>query len=105
MKKTAIFFAIHLFMILTLSTYLFIDAAFNKDKKMDIFLLGSLKTKVYDSPFIRPYMILSGINTGYGFYGINVATNKYVKWTPKNHNIGCMGWAARFLSLCLNIYK
>ena len=77
MKKTTIFFAVHLFVILTLSTYLFIDAAFNKDKKMDIFLLGSLKTEVYDSPFVRPYMILSGINTGYGFYGINVATNKY----------------------------
>ena len=77
MKKLTIFFGIHIFIIFSLSVYLFIDAAFNKDKKLNIYFFGTLKKKVYDSPVMRPYMILSGINTGYGFYGINVATNKY----------------------------
>lgn len=77
MKKLTVFFGIHVFIIFTLSVYLFIDAAFNKDKEMNIYFFGDLKKNVYDSPIMRPYMVLSGINTGYGFYGINVATNKY----------------------------
>lgn len=76
MKKLTIFFGVHIFIVLTLSIYLFVDAAFNKDKK-DIFFFSSLKSNVYDSPYVRPYLVFSGINTGYGFYGINVATNKY----------------------------
>lgn len=58
-----------------MSIYLFVDSV-NKTKK-EIPVLGFLKKNVYDSNVVRPYMVLSGINTGYGFYGINVATNKF----------------------------
>jgi hypothetical protein len=58
-----------------LSIYLFIDAVSKTKKELPV--LTHLKNDIYDSNFIRPYLVFSGINTGYGFYGINVATNKF----------------------------
>ncbi|MGX1025047.1 hypothetical protein [Psychroflexus sp. MBR-150] len=75
MKKISIFFSIHFFIVSTLSIYLFIDAVSKTKKKIPV--LTHLKNDIYDSNFIRPYLVFSGINTGYGFYGINVATNKF----------------------------
>ncbi len=75
MKKLTIFFGVHLFIVATLSIYLFLDSVWKK--KEDLPVLTYLKHDVYDSNFIRPYLVFSGINTGYGFYGINVATNKF----------------------------
>lgn len=75
MKKISTFFCFHLFIVLTLSIYLFIDAI--SDKKKNLPFLTYLKKDIYDSNLIRPYLVFSGINTGYGFYGVNVATNKF----------------------------
>lgn len=75
MKRISIFFSIHFFIVFTLSIYLFIDAAIKTKKELPV--LTHLKKDIYDSNFIRPYLVFSGINTGYGFYGINVATNKF----------------------------
>jgi tmRNA-binding protein len=36
---------------------------------------------VYNSAYGMPYFILSGTNTGYGFYGIHIATEKYLTAT------------------------
>lgn len=74
MKKLFIFFALHLFIIVTLSAYLFIDAAF-EDRELPP--LTYLKKEIYDDTPLKHYLVASGLNTGYGFYGINVATNKY----------------------------
>lgn len=73
MKKLFVFFCFHFFIIITLQTYLFINSAFEKD----VPVLGYLKNKVYAHSLMKHYLVFSGINTGYGFYGINVATNKF----------------------------
>lgn len=75
MKKIVVFFFFHFFIVLTLSIYLFINAV--SKTKRDLPVLTYLKNDIYDSNFIRPYLVFSGINTGYGFYGVNVATNKF----------------------------
>ena len=74
MKKMFIFFIIHFFIIFTLSIYLFIDSIF---EDREIPPLSFLKSYVYGSTEMRHYLVFSGINTGYGFYGVNVATNKF----------------------------
>lgn len=73
MKKLIVLFAFHFFIILALQLYAFVDAAF--DKKVTG--LKFLKDEVFENTFCKHYLIYSGINTGYGFYGINVATNKF----------------------------
>lgn len=74
MKKLLALFAIHFFIIITFQSYLFISAAFEKN---DVIILSYLKQQVYNNSAAKYYLLFSGINTGYGFYGINVATNKY----------------------------
>jgi hypothetical protein len=73
MKKLIVFFAFHFFILLVLQTYAFIDAAFEKK----VACLAYLKEEIFDNPLCKHYLVYSGINTGYGFYGINVATNKF----------------------------
>ncbi len=75
MKKVlCYFFAIHLFFLCTNALSCFIEQMRPHTEKIP--MLGFLK-RIYFSPLFRPYMILSGIESGYGFYGRNVATHKY----------------------------
>lgn len=80
-KKIALFFLFHFIIIATLSVYLVIDSFVDVhyQKKSNIPVIGFLKDNVYDSKYFRNYLILSGINTGYGFYGISVSTEKYLE--------------------------
>lgn len=74
MKKIVAFFSLHLFIIITLQIYLVFDSVFEKNS---IPVIGFLKKDIYSKSPMKHYLMFSGINTGYGFYGINVATNKY----------------------------
>jgi hypothetical protein len=73
MKKLIVLFFFHFFIILVLQTHAFVEAAFEKKVPG----ITYLKNEVFDNSFCKHYLIYSGINTGYGFYGINVATNKF----------------------------
>lgn len=50
-------------------------------KKRDVGIPAALnhfiEKEVVDNPIYHAYSICTGTNTGYGFYGINVATHKY----------------------------
>jgi hypothetical protein len=72
MKKIIFLFIFHFFIIIVLQLYAFIDSAFEKK----LTTLKFLKNNVFENTICKHYLIYSGINTGYGFYGINVATNK-----------------------------
>lgn len=75
MKKVlCYFFVAHLLVLFTNALSCFIEQMNPHIKKIPV--LGSLK-RLYFTPLFRPYMILSGIESGYGFYGRNVATHKY----------------------------
>jgi len=71
----------HFAIILTSSLYLVIDSFvdFNYHKKVNLPVIGFLKDDVYDNEYFRNYLTVSGINTGYGFYGISVSTEKYLE--------------------------
>lgn len=51
--------------------------SYHFDEKPYIPIINLLKQNAYT----EPYYILSGINTGYGFYGIHASTNKYLRAT------------------------
>lgn len=87
MKRISVFFCIHFFIIIILSIYLFLDSIL--DSKKDFPIVSFLKKDVFDSNYIRPYLVFTGINTGYGFYGVNVATNKFflIEILDKKNNI------------------
>lgn len=80
MKKLLIYFSVHLFVIFTTAFDGFIrQMQPNKEtatSSKSIPILGLLKV-AYNSRWIRPYTILSGVESGYGFYGKNVSTNKF----------------------------
>ncbi len=82
-KKLTIFFVLHFFIVITLAAYMEIkDTIFHfYDKRVSIPVLGDLKNKVYDNKYFTNYLILSGINTGYGFFGLGVSTDKYLTVT------------------------
>lgn len=80
MKRVlSILFVIHLSLIFIQSIYLTIDAytGIHYNRKNSIPVFSFLKLNVYNSRLGMPYFILSGTNTGYGFYGIRAATEKY----------------------------
>ena len=78
-KVTLIFFLVHFFIIFTLSVYLTLDTYINQysEKPKHIPVVGFLKEDVYDNKYFGKYLMIAGINTGYGFYGISVSTEKY----------------------------
>ncbi|WP_126973152.1 hypothetical protein [Gynurincola endophyticus] len=81
MKRLTILFLIHFFIIFVNSIYGFwsqisSNNKVSEEKKM-VSVLHPLKA-LFSSSAIRPYLVISGIETGYGFYGKNVATNKYL---------------------------
>jgi tmRNA-binding protein len=62
------------------SIYLTTDAysGFHYNKQTQIPVLSFLKRNIYNGDYGVPYFILSGTNTGYGFYGIHTSTEKYL---------------------------
>lgn len=84
--KKVIYFLFHLSLISCLQLYLFLN--FGLEIKYTPVLSEIKEDVIYEFP-IKHYMVLSGVNTGYGFYGINVATNKYffVELLNKNKKI------------------
>ena len=73
MKKLIIFFCVHFIVIFIIQITLFVYSAFDRH----IPVLEHLKSLMYESTFTHVYLMSTGINTGYGFYGIRVSTNKY----------------------------
>nr|WP_315421386.1 hypothetical protein [uncultured Pedobacter sp.] len=78
MKRLILFFICHFFIVLTLSIYLTAGAFFKTkyQKDVEIPVVDFLVKNVYDR-YGSGYLWLSGLNTGYGFYGINVSTQKF----------------------------
>lgn len=73
--RLTIFFIVHFFIVLTLAAYLTITTYVNVHERRhpNVPVLGFLKEKVYDNKYFNNYLVFSGINTGYGFYGIRTA--------------------------------
>lgn len=82
MKKLLLYFFFHFFVIFTSSVYLGVTAYYkvrhHTDTHVNVPVVGALY-KVYSKWWFAPYLIVSGTNTGYGFYGMNVATQKFFK--------------------------
>lgn len=81
MKKVLILFHIvHLSLIFYQAFWSIVDSYWNYhfDKTLRTPVLMNL---LKQNRYTEPYYILSGINTGYGFYGIHTATKKYLKIT------------------------
>ncbi|MEO1033805.1 MAG: hypothetical protein AAFX55_20650 [Bacteroidota bacterium] len=76
-KILVLFFTGHLLLIFFQALWANIDSYsnFHFDKSLRIPLLSLFKQNKYT----EPYYILSGINTGYGFYGTHTSTEKYLK--------------------------
>lgn len=79
-KRLSVFFILHFSIVLTLSAYTIITSYtdIHYNKKPNIPVLSFLKHSIYENKYFSNYLILSGINTGYGFYGINTATEKFI---------------------------
>ena len=77
--KFKIYYYFHFVLIFIVSTTSVINSfldynEFNKEKL--VILNNNIKNLLYN-PIYHSYTIFTGTNTGYGFYGINVATYKY----------------------------
>ncbi|MFC5047975.1 hypothetical protein ACFSTE_01015 [Aquimarina hainanensis] len=80
MKKVLkTFLLIHFFIIILSSTFLFLNSylEFHHKTKIENPVVNGTLDYILNNPIIKNYRILSGTNTGYGFYGINVATEKF----------------------------
>lgn len=90
MKRLIIFFAFHFFIVFTLSVYLTANAFFKTKyhKEVKVPVINFLVKDIYDK-HATGYLWISGLNTGYGFYGINVSTQKFfiVNVYDKNKNL------------------
>lgn len=73
MKKIFLCFT-YFFLIFSLQLYLFLNDALKIEY---IPFFTEIKEKIISNSPLHEFMIFSGTNTGYGFYGVNVATNKY----------------------------
>ena len=82
MKKLVVFFSFHFFCIVVIQIYAFVDAAFEKK----VIGLTEIKREVMDNSVCKHYLVFSGIDTGYGFYGVNVATNKFFLVEARDSN-------------------
>lgn len=80
-KVLVIFFLLHLMVIVALSITSIVEAfrSFHYKKKGDIPILTSFKNSIYSRKYLHNFLILSGTNTGYGFYGISVSTEKFLE--------------------------
>lgn len=81
MKKALLilFFTCHLLLIFFQSLWATIDGfwSYHYNETPYIPVLSSLKQNEYS----EPYYLLSGTDTGYGFYGIHASTEKYLRAT------------------------
>lgn len=81
MKKLflILFFCLHLALIFFQGLNTTIDGywSYHYDKSPDIPVLNILKQNTYTDP----YYIFTGINTGYGFYGIKTTSQKFLRLT------------------------
>jgi hypothetical protein len=80
-KALSIFFLLHLLVIMALSITSIVEAfiSFHHKKKANIPILTSFKNVIYSRKYLHNFLILSGTNTGYGFYGISVSTEKFLE--------------------------
>lgn len=77
-KIIIIYFLVHLFLIFSISIISILRYYKQNQKNYKNDLLIIQKFQFLISIFIlKEYTIITGINTSYGFYGINVATEKY----------------------------
>ena len=77
--KFKIYYFIHFGLIFIISVTSVINSFLdykNFDKEKLVVLNHTIKKLLYN-PIYHSYTIFTGTNTGYGFYGINVATYKY----------------------------
>ncbi len=110
-KRLSIYFLFHFLLIIILSIILLVDGyiGYKYDKKKVPVIINILKTNIYGNNYVSKYLELTGINTGYGFYGINVSTDKYFEIelydsskriikTDQYFNFSTMGGYSRFKS-------
>ncbi|MBZ9620720.1 hypothetical protein [Psychroflexus lacisalsi] len=78
-KILILLFSVHLLLIFFQAFWTTVDMYFDihYNKKIDIPILNVFR----QNNFTEPYYLISGINTGYGFYGIKTATEKYLRCT------------------------
>lgn len=78
-KLLILFFTGHLLLVFFQALWANIDSYWNYhfDETPNIPILNLLKQNRYT----EPYYVLSGTNTGYGFYGIHTSTEKYLNIT------------------------
>jgi len=76
-KILILFFTVHLLLIFFQALWANIYSywTFHFDKAPYVPVLNLLK----QNRFTEPYYVLSGTNTGYGFYGIHTSTEKYLR--------------------------
>lgn len=76
-KILILFFTGHLLLIFFQALWANINSywSFHFDKSLSIPVLNMLKQNKYT----EPYHVISGTNTGYGFYGTHTSTEKYLK--------------------------
>lgn len=91
MKKSLFFAVIHFSFILFFATHLCIKGYISVNEKIDrpIPFISSISSFFYSLPLFNTYRILTGTNTGYGFFGTSVATQKFVtiEILDKNCNV------------------
>ena len=80
MKKNIIFFGLHFSIIFIFSLYLTIKSYkdVNGQRNFEIPIITNFISKLNMSDFFIAYRIITGTNTGYGFYGTSVATQKFI---------------------------
>ncbi len=89
--KYKLYYFVHFILIFIVSFMAVINSfidyhKFDKDK---LYYANGLIKKVLFNPNYHIYTVLTGTNTGYGFYGINVATYKFfrVELYDKDNNV------------------
>ena len=77
--KFKIYYYLHFCLILIISVTSVVNSFldYNNFDKEKLVTLNHTIRECLHNPVYHTYAIFTGTNTGYGFYGINVATHKY----------------------------
>lgn len=80
MRKNLYFAILHFSIIFFFATYVCIKGYISVTEKVDrpIAFMSSVSSFFYSIPLFNTYQILTGTNTGYGFFGTSVATQKFI---------------------------
>ena len=80
MKKNIVFLGLHFSVIFILSLYLSIKSykQVNGQRNFEIPIVTNIVSKLNMNDYFTFYRIVTGTNTGYGFYGTSVATQKFI---------------------------